>query len=146
MALYNLRNPYDRVKFKAKVNELYTKQEYVELKKKTTQRSLAQNSYLHLLLGYFASEFGYTLDEVKLDIFKRHCNKDLFLRERINKRGQKVSYIRSSAELDKAEMTTAIERFRNYSSAECGLYLPEPNEHEAIFFAQQQVEYYSQFV
>lgn len=146
MALYNLKNPYDREKFKAKVNELFKKQEYVELKRKTTQRSLAQNSYLHLLLGYFASEFGYTLDEVKLDIFKRYCNKDLFLRERTNKRGQTVRYIRSSSELDKAEMTTAIERFRNYSSAECGLYLPEPDEHEAIFFAQQQVDYYSQFV
>lgn len=146
MALYNLKNPYDRQRFKEKANALVKAQEYVELTKKHTQRSLAQNSYLHLLLGYFASEFGYTLEEVKFDIFKKHCNPDIFIRQRRNKRGNEVRYVRSSTELDKLEMTRAIERFRNYSSAQCGLYLPEPNEQEAIFFAQQQVEQYKDFV
>lgn len=140
MALYNLKNPYDREEFKRACNQMALKREYVELKKKNTQRSLAQNSYLHLLLGYFASEFGYTLEEVKFDIFKKICNRDIFEKRRVNKRGQEVTYIRSSTELDKAEMTTAIERFRNYSSAQCGLYLPEANEGEALFFAQQQME------
>lgn len=145
MALYNLKNPYDREKFKEKCRELYINQSYVELKKKATQRTLAQNSYLHLLLGYFASEFGYTLEEVKFDIFKKICNRDLFEKRRRNKRGQEVTYIRSSTELDKAEMTTAIERFRNYSSAQCGLYLPEANEGEALFYAQQQMEQYKEY-
>ena len=117
MALYNLSNPYDRQKFKEVANKMVLAQEYVELKKKHTQRSLAQNSYLHLLLGYFASEFGYTLEEVKFDLFKKHCNADIFIRQRRNKRGNEVKYVRSSTELDKAEMTTAIERFRNYSAA-----------------------------
>lgn len=146
MALYNLSNPFDQQKFKEKANELFKAKAYVELKRKTTQHSLAQNSYLHLLLGYFASEFGYTLEEVKYDIFKKMCNKDIFERTRKNKRGFDVKYIRSSTELDKQEMTTAIERFRNYSSAQCGLYLPEPNEHEALFFAQQQIENFSEYV
>lgn len=35
--------------------------------------------------------------------------------------------IRSSADLSTAEMSTAIDRFRNYS-ADNGLYLPQPNE------------------
>lgn len=140
MALYNLKNVYDRKKFKEACNQMVLNNEYVELKKKKTQRSLAQNSYLHCLLGYFASEFGYTLEEVKFDIFKKICNRDIFERKRINRRGQQITYIRSSTELDKAEMTTAIERFRNYSSAQCGLYLPSPNEGEMLFFAQQQIE------
>lgn len=140
MALYNLKNVYDRKRFKEACNQMVLKNEYVELKKKNTQRSLAQNSYLHCLLGYFASEFGFTLEEVKFDIFKKICNRDIFERKRTNRRGQKVTYIRSSTELDKAEMTTAIERFRNYSSAQCGLYLPSPNEGEMLFFAQQQIE------
>lgn len=146
MALYNLKNVYDRQKFKDACNLMVLKNEYVELKKKNTQRSLAQNSYLHCLLGYFGSEFGLTLEEVKFDIFKRICNLDIFQRERVNKRGQKIKYIRSSSELDKAEMTTAIERFRNYSSAECGLYLPSPNEGEMLFFAQQQIEANKEFI
>ena len=140
MALYNLKNVYDRKKFKEACNQMVLNNEYVELKKKKTQRSLAQNSYLHCLLGYFASEFGYTLEEVKFEIFKKICNRDIFEKKRVNRRGQQVTYIRSSTELDKAEMTTAIERFRNYSSAQCGLYLPSPNEGEMLFFAQQQIE------
>ena len=140
MALYNLKNVYDRKKFKEACNQMVLNNEYVELKKKKTQRSLAQNSYLHCLLGYFASEFGYTLEEVKFDIFKKICNRDIFEKKRVNRRGQQITYIRSSTELDKAEMTTAIERFRNYSSAQCGLYLPSPNEGEMLFFAQQQIE------
>ena len=140
MTLYNLKNAYDRKRFKEACNQMVLNNEYVELKKKKTQRSLAQNSYLHCLLGYFASEFGYTLEEVKFDIFKKICNRDIFEKKRVNRRGQEITYIRSSTELDKAEMTTAIERFRNYSSAQCGLYLPSPNEGEMLFFAQQQIE------
>ena len=140
MALYNLKNAYDRKRFKEACNQMVLNNEYVELKKKKTQRSLAQNSYLHCLLGYFASEFGYTLEEVKFDIFKKICNRDIFEKKRVNRRGQEITYIRSSTELDKAEMTSAIERFRNYSSAQCGLYLPSPNEGEMLFFAQQQIE------
>lgn len=146
MPLYNLSNPYDLQRFKEKVKALELAKEYVELKKKHVKRSLAQNSYLHLLLGYFASEFGYTLEEVKFDLFKKHCNPDIFIRSRKNKRGLTVRYVRSSTELDKHEMTIAIERFRNYSSAQCGLYLPQPNEHESIFFAQQQIEQYQEFM
>ncbi|MSS16842.1 hypothetical protein [Sodaliphilus pleomorphus] len=144
--IYDLQNEYDRSKFKAKVNQLYTEKALVELKRKTTNRSLAQNSYLHVLLCYFASEFGYTMEEVKHDIFKKKCNPELFLHKRKNKRGFEVTYVRSSTELDKAEMTLAIERFRNYSSAVCGLYLPEPNEHRALVYAQQQIEQYKNYV
>lgn len=146
MALYNLKNQYDRKKFKEACNKMVLDKEYVELKRKTTQRSLAQNSYLHVILGYFGSEFGLTIEEVKFDIFKKICNLDIFQRERTNKRGQRIKYIRSSRELDKAEMTTAIERFRNYSSAECGLYLPTPNEGEMLFYAQQQIEANKEFM
>lgn len=146
MALYNLKNPYDRAKFKEKANALVLAQEYVELKKKHTQRSLAQNSYLHLLLGYFASEFGFTVDEVKIDLYKRKCNSDIYEKRNINKRGQTVTVLRSSTDLDKQEMTLSIERFRNWSSAECGLYLPAPDEGEALFYAQQQVEQNAKFL
>lgn len=146
MAIYNLSNPYDRQKFKDKVNQLYKEQAYVELKKKKTQRSLAQNSYLHLLLGYFASEFGFTLDEVKIDFYKRKCNRDIFEVVRINKRGQYVTMLRSSADLDKREMTLSIERFRNWSASECGLYLPAPNESDALLYAQQQLDSYQEYL
>lgn len=144
--LFNLNNPYERERFKEYCNNLYREQACVEVKKKHTKRTLAQNSYLHVLLGYFASEFGYTMEEVKYEIFKKRCNLEIFSHVRKNKRGQDVRYMRSTTTLDTAEMTTAIERFRNYSSSECGLYLPEPNEQEALFFAQQQMEAMKEFL
>lgn len=42
-------------------------------------------------------------------------------------REQKTSW-RSTADLDTKELTTAIDRFRNYSSKEAGIYLPEPSD------------------
>lgn len=151
MALFNLHNPYEREEFKRYVNTIYNELVkaplgIVEIKKKHLKRSKSQNSYLHVCLGYYASEFGYSLDEVKQDIFKRQINSDIFEVERKNKRGQTVKRLRSSTDLDTKEMTTAIERFRNWSSAVAGLYIPAPNETEALFAAQKQMEQYEQYL
>ena len=140
MAIYDLNNQYDVQKFKAKVQELLHRGGGVELKRVYAVRSNQQNRYLHLLLGFFGSEFGLSLDEVKVDYFKRKVNADIFVREQMNKKGKMVKYLRSSAELDKQEMTTAIERFRNWSSSVAGLYLPSANEKEALLWVQKQIE------
>ena len=150
--MFNLKNPYDAEKFKEYVNKLYVenkKSQYgivVEVTKKQTQRTLAQNRYLHVCLGYFASEFGYTLEEVKVVYFKQMVNKDIFLRRRKNKRGHEVNFLRSTTDLDKSEMTAAIDRFRNWSSAECGLYIPAANESEALIAAEQQIEQFKEYL
>ena len=144
--IFNLNNPFERDKYKKYCNEQYLKGGIVEVKRKQKLRTMAQNSYLHLLLGYFASEFGYTLEEVKFDIYKKLCNSDIYVRKRKNKRGEEVSYVRSSTELDRVEMTRSIEKFRNYSAAECGFYLPAANENEALVAAMQQVEQYNEFM
>lgn len=139
MARFNLDNPYDVEKFKKKVSELERKGGWVEITRKYPLRSNSQNNYLHLLLGYFAVEFGYSLEQVKMQVFKQLCNKDIFFRDRVNKHGQTVTYIRSTSELLTDEMSLAITRFRNYSASECGLYLPEANEKGMLMYAEQQV-------
>ncbi len=144
--IFNLDNEYERKSFKEYVNAQYNKGGIVEVIRKNGKRSLAQNAYLHLILGLYASEFGYTLEEVKYDIFKRKINSDIFKKVRRNRRGEEVTYMRSTTDLDKAEMTLAIDRFRNYSSAEAGLYIPAPDEHQALLYAQQQVEKYKEFI
>lgn len=151
MAIFNLHNEYERQQFKDYCNRVYEEclkapLGLVEVKRKHRQRSSSQNAYLHVCLGYYASEFGYSIDEVKQDIFKRMLNKDIFEVERVNRRGEKVIRLRSSRDLDTGEMTLAIERFRNWSSAVAGLYIPSPNETEALFAAQQQMERYSEFL
>ena len=149
--IFNIKNPYETQQYKEYCNKVYNEclkapLGIVEVKKKHRQRSDSQNRYLHVCLGYFASEFGLSLEEVKLDIFKRKLSSDIFQVERVNKRGQKVKLLRSSSDLDTAEMTTVIERFRNWSSAVAGLYIPSPNETEALFEAQRQMEAYQEFL
>lgn len=137
--LYNLSNPYDKERFHERVKALVERSAVVSLTEKKPQRTLSQNNYLHLLLGYFASEFGYTSDEVKIRFFKQTCNRELFTEEVLNKRGKRVTRLRSSASLDTRELSTAIERFRNWSASEAGLYLPSADEFNHITFCRQQV-------
>ena len=91
--LFDLKNEYQIPKFKEYVNKLFSERAVVEVKKKLPNRTLAQNSYLHLLLGYFGSEYGCSLDEAKIDFYKRTCNRDLFERKTVNKKGKEVIYL-----------------------------------------------------
>lgn len=137
--IFDLKNEYDIPKFKEYVNKLYQQKALVEVKKKLPNRTLAQNSYLYLLLSWFSLETGYSVEEVKIDIFKRLCNRALFEREITNKQGKTIKVLRSSSDLTTGEMTTAIDRFRNYSAAE-RIYLPAPNEHDFLINIQKEIE------
>lgn len=144
--IYNLKNEYDVPKFKEYVNRLYRERAVVEVKKRQPNRTLAQNSYLHLLLSYFGAEYGCSMEETKLDFYKRTCNRDLFERKIVNKQGHEITYLRSSAELTTGEMTLSIERFRNWSASEAGIYLPAANEHQMLLYAQQAAERSREFL
>lgn len=126
--IYNLSNDFDRQRFKTRCNALYKQGGVVDLTAKKERRTIPQNAYLHLILGWFAIETGNTLGFVKQEYFKRYINPDLFVVEIDDKHLGEVSVLRSSRDLNTAEMTTAIERFRNWSSAEAGVYLPSPDE------------------
>lgn len=144
--ILDLNNGADRQKFRTYTEYLMKKGCVAEIKERKHQRSLSQNSYLHVVLAYFASEFGYDLETVKYDLFKRQVNHDLFARERENRNGLKVTYMRSTRDLDTGEMTTAIERFRNWSASEAGLYIPEPSEQNAILEAEKQIAFYEKYL
>ena len=144
--ILDLGRDYDRQKFRSYCEWLLKRQVVVEVKERKYRRTLAQNRYLHVCLAYFASEFGYDLEFVKYDIFKRRVNGHIFRRERENRRGQSVTYYRSTTTLDTGEMTTAIERFRNWSASEAGLYIPQANEYDALLEAEKQIAMYEQYL
>lgn len=144
--ILDLSKDFDKEKFRTYSEHLLKKACPIELKEIKKQRSLAQNRYLHLLLGYFASEFGYDLESVKYDIFKIMLNKDIFLRERTNKYGKNVKYVRSTTTLDTGELSLAIDRFRNWSASEAGFYLPEANEYDALFEAEKQIKLFEKYL
>ena len=138
--IYDLSNPYDREKFKRRVNALYQRQNVVELNEHKPRRTTPQNSYLHLLLGMFAMETGNTLEFVKQEYFKRLVNPDLFVERRYDKYLGEIEVLRSSRDLNTGDMTTAIERFCNWAAAEADIYLPAPNEQEFLDSIEREMQ------
>ena len=101
----------------------------VELKQIKPPRTPNQNRYLHLILGWFAIEYGETLEHVKQEFFKKEVNAEIFKTERTNKKTGEVRLDwKSTADLDTKELTEAIDRFRTWSSKTAGIYLPSANE------------------
>lgn len=130
----------------AYVRKLEEKGAVVELTRKAERRTLPQNAYLHVLLGYFAGEYGVSLEEAKLDFFKRTCNRELFTAKSRNRRGRVVERVRSTRDLTTAELSLAIDRFRNWSAKEAGIYLPEAGEHGFLAYAQNEMRKNSAFL
>ena len=125
--IYNPENKLHQKQAIEKLKYFFSKGKRFELKAKHDRRSISQNSYLHLILTWFGIETGYTLEEVKQDIFKKHVNPTLFYEGEFEGI-VKIERWRSTSDLDTAEMTLAIDRFRNFASIELGIYLPEPND------------------
>jgi len=135
---FNLTQEIDVIRFREKAEYHIRKQtSNVEL---TEKRTIPQNSYLHLILGWFAIESGNTIAYVKLYYYKKLVNPEIFIREKQDKYIGKVQDVRSSAELTTSEMVTSTERFRNWSSAESGIYLPAPNEDKFLRHIQEEIE------
>jgi len=126
--IFNATIEDDVKKAKVRFDYLIEKGKSFELIEKKPKRTISQNNYLHLILSWFAVETGYTKDEVKLEIFKKHVNTDLFYDGEANVKNQVIviERWRSTRSLDTKELTIAIDRFRNFSAKEVGIYLPEP--------------------
>lgn len=137
---YDVSNPLHREQARERLEALLGKEHgIIELSEVKPQRSIKQNKYLHLLLGFFASEYGETIEYVKEQYFKLAANRSIFLRERDDKLAGRVSYLRSTRDLDKGEMQMAIERFRNWSSINTGIYLPSADEHRLLELAEIEI-------
>lgn len=124
--LYDLSSDFQRKSFLARMDNLMEKGAVVELTEKAF-RSPNQNRYLHLLIGVVAIETGNTLEDAKKWYFKETCNPDLFHVQHRDKMGNCIDHIRSTAELTKEEMSTAIDRFKRWG-AENGIYMPNPDD------------------
>ena len=124
--VYDLSSDFQRKSFLARIDNLIEKGAVVELTEKAF-RSPNQNRYLHLLIGVVAIETGNTLEDSKKWYFKETCNPDLFQVQHRDKMGNCIDHIRSTAELTKEEMSTAIDRFKRWG-AENGIYMPNPDD------------------
>lgn len=137
---FDLAKETDQKRLLTRVQYLIEKQKKVDVTEKREKRTLSQNSYLHLLLTWFAIETGNTVEFVKQEYFKKLCNSDIFTFEKEDRFLKTVQITRSSSDIDTKQMTTAIDRFRNWSSAEAGIYLPEANEDQFLEHIQQEMQ------
>lgn len=138
--IYDLNTEIDRERLTKRITALFSARKVVEVKVYQPKRTNAQNRYLHAILGEFAMQTGNTLEETKTEYFKKHCNAELFVVTKTLKHIGVKEALRSSSELDTAEMTTAIERFRNWSASEAGIYLPSPDEEAYIAAIEAEMQ------
>ena len=136
--IYDTSNPLDKANFMLRAKKLAESGKVIELTEKKPRRSLPQNKYLHVILAYFGAQTGNTLEWVKQQYYKKLVNPDLFIREKEDKYLGKIKVLRSSADLDTAEMSLSIERFRNWAAQEAGIYIPSADE--AILIQQMEIE------
>lgn len=136
--VYDTSNPLDKANFMLRAKKLAESGKIVELTEKKPRRSLPQNKYLHVILAYFGTQTGDTLAWVKERYYKVLINPDIFIRQKDDKFLGKTQYLRSSADLDTAEMSLSIERFRNWAAQEVGIYIPSADE--AILIQQMEIE------
>ena len=114
--IYDTSNPLDKANFLLRAKKLAESGKIVELTEKKPRRTLSQNSYLHVTIAYFASQYGCTTEWAKQRYFKQLVNPELFVREKDDEFLGRVKYLRSSADLDVSEMSLAIDRWRNWCS------------------------------
>ena len=136
--VYDTSNPLDNANFLLRAKKLAESGKIVELTEKKPRRSLPQNKYLHVILAYFGTQTGDALAWVKERYYKVLINSDIFIRQKDDKFLGKTQYLRSSADLDTAEMSLSIERFRNWAAQEAGIYIPSADE--AILIQQMEIE------
>jgi hypothetical protein len=119
----DVQRAVEKFKYFVKHNKVF------ELSAKKVPKTYPQLKYAHLIMGWFAWEYGETLEYIKLEYFKKLVNPQIFEYEFINRKTAEVRIeYKSLAGISKEELTLAINRFRDYSSKEAGIYLPEPND------------------
>lgn len=143
--LYDGSNPLHAAQARARLERLVKDGKVFDLTEKKPPKTDRQMGYLHVIIRYYAAMYGCTEAEAKVDFFKTAANLDIFCPNGEKRRDGKPK-LRSTKELDKGEMTLAIDRFRNWASAVAGIYLPAPDEERLLQLAELEMERYKEYL
>jgi hypothetical protein len=139
MARYKPQDPRDYLAALDFINQAKEQGFDIELKRFYQKRSNPQNRYYHFICAYFAHCYGCTEFEAENVFMKQYAARNIFLVENEDKNGNMMRYFRSSADLDTAEMSSAIKNFLAY--AECnGIMIPYENDELGRRFCEQELE------
>ena len=132
--LLDFSNSIDVGRARAYLDKLVKEKKRCEIKAIRERRTIRQNAYLHVCLGMFCTETGYTVDEAK-ELFSLQ-NPDEF---RYAKNG--VSFRKPTSEMNTKEMTNFIELIRSMAYDQLGLYIPTSQEYlENQFQIERELE------
>lgn len=135
---FNMAQSHDIAEANRLLAQLTVDKKVVDIKEVKPRRSLNQNAYVHLLLSAFGAHFGMSLDESK-GVYKRlPGNKEIYIQQ-FDRDGIQFEYERSSASLDKLEMTKSIETLREWS-AKMGYPLPSAENEEWLRSLENEIE------
>lgn len=145
--IYNPVKDIDCTRAIEKLKYFIQKKQPFELKRMAVSKSSNQNRYFHLIVGWFAWEYGETAEYVKQEMIKKIICPEVFKKVRINeKTGEIRDDWRSFTELTKGETTYVIDKFRDYSSKHAGIYLPEPKDMAALQEMEVQLKNNEQYL
>lgn len=145
--IYDLSNALQAHTLLEKVKKDIGNRKVVEYKEKQMTRTLAQNSYAHVAIGYLALQIGETLDYCKRRYFKYTCNPDIFLRQKVDKvTGDTVTEFRKTRDLTKEEMSTAIERFVRWANDVAEIPIPPPEKTDLVNMMRIEVDNNKRFI
>lgn len=145
--LYNTATAVDKENFLARAQLLASRGDVVELSAKR-KRSRKQSAYLHSLFSYFGCIYGESAEYIKNEYFKLLVNPDVFITsaEKDRLTGKIKFRLRSTADLSMEEMSTCIDRFRNWSAKEAGIYLPLSTERDKLDYCELEIARTSKFL
>lgn len=126
---FNLSKEGSADKARVYLDKLIEHKSKCEVKKINPNRSISQNAYLHVLFNLWGQEFGYFLSEAKQEI--KEAIGYTYTKQVVNPATGEIivkKYLSETHKMDSRELTIFIDKFRDYSSANCGLYLPTSKE------------------
>lgn len=139
MARYKPSDPRDYLQAMEYINMAKERGIDIEIKKYYPRRSNKQNGYLHFALNYFAHCYGCTQTEAKEIYLKQYANRDLFLVDVTDRRGNRARYFRSTSDLNTAEMSSAIANFVAYAGIN-GIEIPPPDDELGQRICEREME------
>ena len=144
--LYDLSTQFDCDRLRERVEKAIKGRKRVDFTLKAETRTLSQNSYLHLLLGYYGLIHGHTIEEVKEHYFKELCNRDIFISYSELEFIGRVKSIKSTKDIDKETMIIAIDRFIKWCEEVAETSMPRSDDFLFINEAELRVSQASKFL
>ena len=142
--IYNLSDSFEREQFTTRAKLLSEKGTVVELTEKAF-KTPNQNRYAHLLMGMVGLEVGEPLEYVKVEYFKKLCNRDIFVRLKEDKYVGQIEEIRSFTDLSMEETSLAIDRFKRWGR-EQGWVMPDPCDEQLLKEIEIMMGRYRQYL